>query len=94
MVDNAFAFGQLFDEHPTDLETPAVRRFNEHIAEATWLQSIIVPLGDPGAPGLGRREVISIPERRPWSEFQCTIGGPRTVRTPKGVASCTMGSRV
>ena len=46
MVDNAFAFGQLFDEHPTDPETPAVRRFNEYIAEATWLQSIIVPLGD------------------------------------------------
>ncbi|MCH7702966.1 MAG: class I SAM-dependent methyltransferase [Planctomycetes bacterium] len=46
MVDNAFAFGQLFDEHPTDPETPAVRCFNEYISQATWVQSIIVPLGD------------------------------------------------
>lgn len=46
MVDNAFAFGQLFDEHPTDREAQAVRAFNEHIAKAPGLQSVIVPLGD------------------------------------------------
>lgn len=46
MVDNAFAFGQLFDEHPTDGETPAVRAFNEKIAADQRLQKVIVPLGD------------------------------------------------
>ncbi|MFQ5601040.1 MAG: O-methyltransferase [Candidatus Krumholzibacteriia bacterium] len=46
MVDNAFAFGQLFDAHPTDREVPAVREFNEHMAKQSSLQSIIVPVGD------------------------------------------------
>lgn len=46
MVDNAFAFGQLFDEHPTDREAPAVQRFNEIMARETRVQSVIVPLGD------------------------------------------------
>ena len=46
MVDNAFAFGQLFHERPTDREVPAVRQFNEHMAGVTELQSIIVPIGD------------------------------------------------
>lgn len=46
MVDNAFAFGQLFDEHPTDREVPAVRSFNEIIASDARLESVIVPLGD------------------------------------------------
>ena len=46
MVDNAFAFGQLFDEHPTDREAPAVKRFNETMAKTRGLQSIIVPIGD------------------------------------------------
>jgi predicted O-methyltransferase YrrM len=46
MVDNAFAFGQLFDEQPTDREASAVRAFNEHIAKVPGLQSVIVPLGD------------------------------------------------
>ena len=46
MVDNAFAFGQLFDEHPTDREVGAVRAFNERMAAETRLQSIIVPIGD------------------------------------------------
>jgi len=46
MVDNAFAFGQLFDEQPTDREASAVRAFNEHIANVPGLQSVIVPLGD------------------------------------------------
>jgi predicted O-methyltransferase YrrM len=46
MVDNAFAFGQLFDERPTDREVPAVRRFNDLMATTRELQSVIVPLGD------------------------------------------------
>jgi predicted O-methyltransferase YrrM len=46
MVDNAFAFGQLFDARPTDPETPAIRAFNDLIAKVEDLQSIIVPLGD------------------------------------------------
>ncbi len=45
-VDNAFAFGQLFDEKPRDREVAAVRAFNEHMARETRLQSVIVPLGD------------------------------------------------
>ncbi len=46
MVDNAFAFGQLFDERPIDKEVPAMRTFNEIMAKERSLQSIIVPLGD------------------------------------------------
>jgi predicted O-methyltransferase YrrM len=46
LVDNAFAFGQLFDANPTDREVPAVRDFNDHIARYPGLRSIIVPLGD------------------------------------------------
>lgn len=46
MVDNAFAFGQLFDEKPRDREAPAVKAFNEVMARETRLQSVIVPLGD------------------------------------------------
>jgi len=46
LVDNAFAFGQLFDEHPTDSEAPAVRAFNEIMAQETRVESVIVPLGD------------------------------------------------
>lgn len=46
MADNAFAFGQLFDEHPTDREAPAVRAFNEIIARDKRLSAVIVPLGD------------------------------------------------
>lgn len=46
LVDNAFAFGQLFDEHPTDGEAQAVRDFNEFMARVDGLQSVIVPLGD------------------------------------------------
>jgi predicted O-methyltransferase YrrM len=46
MVDNAFAFGQLFAEKPTDREVPAVREFNERMARERGLQSIIVPVGD------------------------------------------------
>ncbi|HPF37598.1 MAG TPA: O-methyltransferase [Phycisphaerae bacterium] len=46
MVDNAFAFGQLFDEAPTDPEAPAVKAFNEIIASDARLESVIVPMGD------------------------------------------------
>jgi predicted O-methyltransferase YrrM len=46
LVDNAFAFGQLFDEKPTDREAPAVREFNEIMAREKRLASVIVPLGD------------------------------------------------
>ena len=46
MVDNAFAFGQLFDVQPTDREVGAVRDFNDHLAAHPGLQSIIVPMGD------------------------------------------------
>ncbi|MHC4974385.1 MAG: O-methyltransferase [Planctomycetota bacterium] len=46
MVDNAFAFGQLFDEEPTDPEAPAIQAFNDWIPAVEGLQSIIVPLGD------------------------------------------------
>ncbi len=46
MVDNAFAFGQLFDERPTDREAPAVKAFNDLMAATRALQSIIVPVGD------------------------------------------------
>lgn len=46
VVDNAFAFGELFAESARDRETPAVRAFNDRMAAETRLQSVIVPLGD------------------------------------------------
>ncbi len=46
LVDNAFAFGQLFDQRPTDREVEAVRRFNDLMAAREGLHSIIVPIGD------------------------------------------------
>lgn len=46
LVDNAFAFGQLFDEHPTDSGVPHVRAFNEHMAKVQALHAVIVPVGD------------------------------------------------
>jgi len=46
MVDNALAFGQLFDSKATDREVPAVRAFNDHMAKVRELESVIVPLGD------------------------------------------------
>jgi caffeoyl-CoA O-methyltransferase len=45
-VDNAFAFGQLFDERPADREAPAIQAFNEVMAKEPGLVSVIVPLGD------------------------------------------------
>ncbi len=35
MVDNAFAFGELFDPNPTDPGTPAIRNFNDYMAGKT-----------------------------------------------------------
>lgn len=46
MVDNAFAFGELFAEKPEDKEVPAVRAFNEIMSREKRLQSVIVPIGD------------------------------------------------
>lgn len=46
LVDNAFAFGELFAEEPRDRETPAIRAFNNEMASTTGLRSVIVPLGD------------------------------------------------
>jgi len=46
MVDNAFAFGQLFDESPTDPEAEAVRAFNDLMAAEARVTAIIVPIGD------------------------------------------------
>jgi len=46
LADNAFAFGQLFDERPKDPEAPAMRAFNDVMARERSLQSVIVPLGD------------------------------------------------
>jgi caffeoyl-CoA O-methyltransferase len=46
MADNAFAFGQLLDENPTDRDVPAVRAFNDYVPTVKGLQSVIVPLGD------------------------------------------------
>jgi len=46
LVDNAFAFGKLFDPEATDGEVAAVRRFNDVMAAEGRLQSVIVPIGD------------------------------------------------
>ena len=46
LVDNAFAFGQLFDENPTDREVGAVRAFNEVMAKERRVHGVIVPIGD------------------------------------------------
>jgi len=46
MVDNAFAFGELFADRPSDKEVGAMRAFNEHMAKVEELSSIIVPIGD------------------------------------------------
>jgi predicted O-methyltransferase YrrM len=46
LADNAFAFGQLLDEHPTDRDVPHVRAFNDYVPTVKGLESVIVPLGD------------------------------------------------
>lgn len=46
MADNAFAFGQLFEERPSDREVAAMRVFNDLMAATPELHAIIVPIGD------------------------------------------------
>ena len=46
MADNAFAFGELFNDKFSDREVPAIRQFNEIMSREPALASIIVPLGD------------------------------------------------
>ena len=46
MVDNAFAFGELFSDVPSDKEVGAMRAFNDHMSKVDALKSVIVPLGD------------------------------------------------
>lgn len=46
LADNAFAFGQLFEEKPTDREVPAMRAFNDLVPATSGLEGVIVPLGD------------------------------------------------
>jgi caffeoyl-CoA O-methyltransferase len=46
MVDNAFAFGQLLDDTPSEGGVEAVRKFNDYMASKKQLHSVIVPLGD------------------------------------------------
>jgi predicted O-methyltransferase YrrM len=46
MVDNAFAFGELFAATPTHDSVGAMRAFNDLMAKETALQSVIVPVGD------------------------------------------------
>ena len=46
MVDNAFAFGELFAKRATDREVDAVRTFNEIMAKTAGLSGVIVPIGD------------------------------------------------
>jgi predicted O-methyltransferase YrrM len=45
LVDNAFAFGELFAGSPRD-DVAAMRAFNDLMARTAGLQSVIVPLGD------------------------------------------------
>jgi predicted O-methyltransferase YrrM len=46
LCDNAFAFGQLFDDEPDDAGVPVIRRFNDAVAARSDLRAIIVPFGD------------------------------------------------
>ena len=46
LVDNAFAFGELFAKHARDAEVEAVRAFNEIMAKTPGLNGVIVPIGD------------------------------------------------
>ena len=46
LVDNAFAFGELFAERTAHESVPDVRAFNDLMAKERALQSVIVPLGD------------------------------------------------
>jgi predicted O-methyltransferase YrrM len=46
LVDNAFAFGQLFEHDPSDPEVEAVRAFNDFAARQPGYDGVIVPIGD------------------------------------------------
>lgn len=46
MADNAFAFGQLFDEVPDESGVHAVRNFNDYMAAKPGLHGVIAPIGD------------------------------------------------
>jgi len=46
MVDNAFAFGRLFEAEADDPDVAAIRAFNDHLARHKDFEPIIVPLGD------------------------------------------------
>ena len=46
LVDNADAFGQVLDLHPTDREAKSVQQFNDLMAREKRVQAVIVPLGD------------------------------------------------
>ncbi|MHC4375453.1 MAG: O-methyltransferase [Planctomycetota bacterium] len=46
MVDNAFAFGQLFAESPSDPGVPHVRAFNDWMALDSRFHAIIAAIGD------------------------------------------------
>jgi predicted O-methyltransferase YrrM len=46
MVDNAFAFGHLFDTQSEDPNVAAIRAFNDRLAAQSGLQGVIVPIGD------------------------------------------------
>jgi len=46
LVDNAFAFGELFADSPRDPEVRAVREFNDLMARTKGLHGVICPLGD------------------------------------------------
>ena len=45
-ADNAFAFGQLLSDAPTDPDVATIRAFNDRVARSSELQAVIVPLGD------------------------------------------------
>ncbi len=46
LADNAFAFGQLLSEHPTDPGVGAIRAFNNVVAADDRVDAVIVPIGD------------------------------------------------
>jgi predicted O-methyltransferase YrrM len=46
LVDNAFAFGELFEPAPRDKEVEAVRAFNDFAAALPGYDGVIVPIGD------------------------------------------------
>ena len=46
LVDNAFAFGELFAREATRQDVAVIRAFNDRMASVEALQSVIVPLGD------------------------------------------------